>query len=152
MLTRRALFGFASSLLAIHKAGAANSTLKHVSKVFIEKMGNEFDNDLRVQISRQFKGRVNVVLDREVADAVLIGVNKDDQAGGAKGTLRYLGIDSVSSGTLTLLDKTGKIILWTDEAGDRAPWLSNGGMVPTARKTIAERLIRKMKRAFDTAI
>lgn len=146
---KRALFALAG-LLASASLGFATAPLKTVQKVFIEKMENEFDNDLRVQITRQFKGKVNVVLDRELADAILVGVNKGDKASGGKATLRYLGLDSVTAGTLTLIDKSGKIILWADEAGDRAPWFSTNGVVPTIRKTIAERLVRKMKRAFDT--
>lgn len=147
---KRALFAFAAALLVLAPSSSANASLKTVQKVFIEKMENEFDNDLRVQITRQFKGRVNVVVDRDLADAILIGVNKDDKASNTKATLRYLGIDSATAGSLTLFDKSGKVILWADEASDRAPWLSTSGMVPTIRKTIAERLVRKMRRAFDT--
>ncbi len=147
---KRAVLGLAT-LLSFALIGDANTSLRIVSKVFIEKMPNEFDNELRVQITRQFKGRVNVVLDREVADAVLVGANKEDKAGGGKATLRYLGLDTVNAGTLTLIDKSGKVILWSDEAGDRAPWFSSGGVTPNAQKTIAERLVRKMKRAFDTS-
>jgi hypothetical protein len=145
-----AIFALTATLLALAPSSPANASLKTVQKVFIEKMENEFDNDLRVQITRQFKGRVNVVVDRDLADAILIGVNKDDKASNTKATLRYLGIDSASAGQLTLFDKSGKVILWADEASDRAPWFSTSGMVPTIRKTIAERLVRKMRRAFET--
>ena len=117
---KRALFALAAALLALAPSGSANASLKTVQKVFIEKMEADFDNDLRVQITRQFKGRVNVVLDRDMADAILIGVNKDDKASNAKATLRYLGLDSATGGTLTLFDKSGKVVLWADEAGDRA--------------------------------
>jgi len=147
---KRALTGLAL-MLTLASVGAANSGLKTVSKVFIEKMENDFDNDLRIQITRQFRGRVNVVLDRAVADAVLIGVTKDDKVNGTKATLRYLGLDTVSAGTLTLIDKTGKVVLWMDEAGDRAPWISTGGIAPNSKKTVAERLVKKLKRAIDTA-
>ncbi len=148
----RFLATFAAAALLSIPAAAQGTTLKTVSKIFIEKMSNDFDNDLRVQITRQFRGRVNVVLDRDAADAILVGVSKEDKSTSTKATLRYLGLDTVSAGTLTLMDKTGKIILWTDEAGDRAPWLSSGGIAPNAQKTIAERLVRKMKKAIDTAI
>jgi hypothetical protein len=128
----------------------AQSPLKSVQKIFIEKLGNDFDQDLRVQVTRQFKGQVNVVLDRAIADAILVGTSNTKDASGGQATLRYLGLDNVQAGTLTLLDKTGKIILWSDEAGDRAPWLT-GGPTPSSRKVLAERLIRKLKRAIDTA-
>ncbi len=148
---KRALIGLAA-VLTFASVGSANSSLKTVSKVFIEKMQNDFDNDLRIQITRQFRGRVNVVLDRTAADAVLVAVSKEDKANGTRATLRYLGLDSVSAGTLTLIDKSGTMILWTDEAGDRAPWISSGGLAPNVKKTVAERLIKKLKRAFDTAL
>jgi hypothetical protein len=144
-----ALFALAALFLCV-PSGSASASLKTVQKVFIEKMDTGFDNDLRVQITRQFKGRVNVVLDRELADAILVGVSNDDKASNGKATLRYLGLDSATAGTLTLIDRSGKVVLWTDEAGDRAPWFSNSGMVPDIRKTLAERLIRKMRRAFDS--
>ena len=135
---KRAFFALAA-LLASASIGSATAPLRTVQKVFIEKMENDFDNDLRVQITRQFKGKVNVVLDREIADAILVGVNKDEKStSGGKATLRYLGLDSVTAGTLTLIDKSGKIILWSDEAGDRAPWFSSNGVIPTVRKTVAE--------------
>lgn len=148
----RVLITFAAAALMSIPAAAQGVTLKTISKIFIEKMSNDFDNDLRVQITRQFRGRVNVVLDRDAADAILVGVSKEDKSSNTRATLRYLGLDTVSAGTLTLIDKSGKIILWTDEAGDRAPWLSSGGIAPNAQKTIAERLIRKMKKAIDTAL
>ena len=91
------------------------------------------------------------MLDREIADAVLVAVSKEDKASTGKSMVRYLGLDQVSEGTLTLLDKSGKVILWSDEAGDRAPWISSSPIVPNVRKTIAERLVKKMKKAIDSA-
>ena len=98
---------------------ASASVLRSVKRVFIEKMDNDFDRDLRIQISRQFKGDVNVVLDRELADAVLVASTRSDKGGMGWGTLKQLGLDKNSNGTLTLVDKSGKTILWADEAGDQ---------------------------------
>lgn len=150
-MTRRSLFGFAVPLIAGLQPAFAASGLKTVTRLYIEKMENDFDEDLRIQITRQFQGRVNVVLDREVADAFLVGKSSEDKAGGTKGTLRYLGLNNVNEGTLTLIDKSGKVVLWSDEASDRAPWFSGGGMNAEVKKTLAERLVRKLKRAIDRA-
>ena len=118
-----------------------------VKRVFIEKMDNDFDQDLRIQISRQFKGSVNVVLDRDMADAVITAATKADKGGVGWGTLKYMGLDRNSAGTLTMVDKSGKTILWADEAGDRAPW-ATGGLTDSGRRTLATRLVHKMKAAM----
>lgn len=123
------------------------SVLRSVKRVFIEKMDNDFDQDLRVQITRQFKGNVNVVLDREMADAVLVAVTRSNKGGLGWGTLKYMGLDKNSNGTLTLVDKAGKTILWADEAGDRAPWMT-GAPTDSARRTLASRLVKKMRSAM----
>ena len=126
---------------------AEPSALRQVRRVFIEKMDNDFDRDLQIQITRQFKGGVNVVLDRELADAILVGVTKSDRGGIGRGTMKYMGLDSSAKSALTLLDKSGKTILWAEEAGDRAPWAS-GYVNDTGRSAMAQRLVRKLKSAM----
>ena len=126
---------------------AEASPLRAVRRVFIEKMDNDFDQDLRVQISRQFRGDLNVVLDRDMADAVLTAATKSDKGGIGWGTLKYMGLDRNSAGTLTLVDKSGKTILWADEAGDRAPW-ATGIITDSGRRTLATRLVHKLRSAM----
>jgi len=128
-------------------SSAEPSTIRAVKRLFIEKMDNDFDKDLRIQISRQFKGDVNVVLDREMADAVILAVTKEDKGGIGWGTLKFMGLDKNSNGMLTMVDKAGKTILWTEEVGDRAPWIT-GHMTDSARRTLASRLVHKMKQAM----
>lgn len=148
---KRAIALFVCSFgLAMLASAQGNPSLKSIKKIFIEKMENDFDQDLRVEITRQFKGDVVVVLDRAMADGVMLGVSREDRSGRGSSTLRALGIDNVAAGTLTLLDASGKVILWSDEAGDRAPWL-NSGVLPKSKKTIADRLIKKLKKAVQTA-
>lgn len=123
------------------------SMLRSVKRVFIEKMDNDFDQDLRIQITRQFKGDVNVVLDRELADAVIVAVTKTDKGGFGWATLKYMGLDHTANGTLTMVDKSGKLVLWTDQVGDRAPW-ATGQLTESGRHTLAARLVRKMRQAM----
>jgi hypothetical protein len=131
------------------RGGAAEpSQLRLVRRLFIEKMDNDFDQDLRVQITRQFKGDVNVVLDRDLADAVIVAVTKSDKGGFGWGTLKYMGLDRNSAGTLTMVDKSGKTILWAEEAGDRAPW-ATGIITDSGRRTLATRLVHKLKTAMQ---
>lgn len=130
------------------RTAATESALRSVKRVFIEKMDNDFDQDLRIQITRQFKGDMNVVLDREMADAVIVAVTKSNKDGVGWGTLKYMGLDRNSAGTLTMVDKSGKMILWADEAGDRAPW-ATGILSDSGRRTLATRLVHKMKLAMQ---
>ena len=107
-------------------AGQQQPSLKSVKNIFIEKMDNDLDQYLRAEISKQFKGSVNVVLDKNAADGILAGVSEETKGTGAKITGRYLGLHDVATGTISLLDKEGKVILWSNEAGDRS------GVVPLA--------------------
>jgi len=126
---------------------AEPSALRSVRRVFIEKMDNDFDKDLRIQISRQFRGDLNVVLDREMADAVILAVTTSDKGGIGWGTLKHMGLDTNSNGRLTMVDKSGKTILWAEEADDRAPW-TTGNMTDSTRRTLAARLVHKMRQAM----
>ena len=126
---------------------AEPSALRQVRRVFIEKMDNDFDRDLQIQITRQFKGDISIVLDRELADAILVGNTRADKGGIGRGTLKYMGLDNSANGALTLLDKSGKTILWAEEAGDRAPWAS-GFVNDSGRRAIAQRLVHKLKSAM----
>jgi hypothetical protein len=120
--------------------------LRSVQKVFIEKMDNNLDQYLRAEFSKQFKGKVVVVLDAKDADAILAGVGEEQKGTGAKITGRYLGLHDVATGTVSLLDKEGKVILWSDEAGDRS--LMFGAMRRGGQRKVAERLVGKLKKAM----
>ncbi len=120
--------------------------LRSVKKVFIEKMDNNLDQYLRAEFSKQIKGNVVVVLDAKDADAILAGVGEEQKGTGAKITGRYLGLHDVATGTVSLLDKEGKVVLWSDEAGDRNMWL--GPMARGGQRKVADRLVNKLKKAM----
>ena len=112
-------------------------------------MDNDLDQYLRAEFSKQFKGRILVVLDKNDADGILAGVSEEEKGTGAKVTGRYLGLHDVATGTISLLDKEGKVILWSDEAGDRSIWwgpLARGG-----QRKVASRLVSKLKIAMEKA-
>ena len=125
----------------------ANPQLRDVKRVFIEKMDNNLDQYLRAEFSKQFKGAVTVVLDKDSADAILTGISNEEKGTGAKITGRYLGLHDVASGTVSLLDKEGKVILWSDEAGDRS--LVFGVMKRGGERKVADRLVSKLKKAMN---
>ena len=126
---------------------ATTPSLKSIKKIYIEKMDNDLDKYLRAEISKQFKGSVVVVLDAKDADGILAGVDEEQKGTGAKITGRYLGLHDVATGTVSLLDKEGKVILWSDEAGDRS--LLFGAMKRGGQRKVADRLIGKLKKAME---
>ena len=133
--------GFMGTLLI-----AQTPDLKSVHKIFIEKMDNNLDQYLRAEFTKQFKGKVMVVLDRKDADAILAGVGEEQKGTGAKITGRYLGLHDVATGTVSLLDKEGKTILWSNESGDRNLWV--GPLARGGQRKVADRLVSKLKKAM----
>ena len=125
---------------------AQAADLRSVRKVFIEKMDNNLDQYLRAEFTKQFKGQVTVVLDAQSADAILAGVGEEQKGTGAKITGRYLGLHDVATGTVSLLDKEGKTVLWSGEAGDRNMWV--GPMARGGQRKVADRLVGKLKKAM----
>ena len=110
-------------------------------------MDNDLDKYLRAEIVKQFKGSITVVLDAKDADGILAGVNEEQKGTGAKITGRYLGLHDVATGTISLLDKEGKVILWSDEAGDRSLLL--GPLKRGGPRKVADRLVAKLKKAME---
>jgi hypothetical protein len=120
--------------------------LKSIHKIFIDKMPNDLDQYLRAEFSKQLRGKVTVVLDAKDADAILTGVSEEEKGTGAKITGRYLGLHDIATGTVSLLDKERKTLLWSDEAGDRSLFL--GVMKRGGERKVAERLVGKLKKVM----
>ncbi len=120
--------------------------LHAIHKVFVDKMPNDLDQYLRAEFTKQLKGKVVVVLDETDADAILTGVSEEEKGTGAKITGRYLGLHDVATGSVTLVNKERKAILWADEAGDRS--LMFGVMKRGGQRKVADRLIGKLKKAM----
>jgi hypothetical protein len=124
-------------------------SLRDVKRIYIEKMSNDLDQYLRAEIVKQFKGSVTVVLDVKDADGILTGVNDENKGTGAKITGRYLGLHDNATGSLSLVDREGKTLLWSDEAGDRS--LLFGALRRGGQRKVADRLIGKLKKAIEQA-
>ncbi len=122
--------------------------LHDIKKIYIEKMPNDLDQYLRAEIAKQFKGKVIVVLDKNEADGILTGIDEEKTGTGAQITGRYLGLHDNATGTISMLDKEGKTILWTDEAGDRS--LLFGVMKRGGQRKVADRLVAKLKKAMES--
>jgi hypothetical protein len=126
--------------------GRPTVTLGMVRKIYIEKMSNNLDQYLRAEFTKQLRGRVEVVLEPKDADGILTGISDEEKGTGAKITGRYLGLHDVATGTISLLDRDRKTILWSDEAGDRS--LMFGMMKRGGERKVADRLVGKLKKAL----
>lgn len=124
-------------------------SLRSIKKVYIEKMPNDLDQYLRAEIGKQMGGRLTVVLDKNDADGILTGIDEEKKGTGAEITGRYLGLHDNATGTISLLDRAEKNILWTDEAGDRS--LLFGAMKRGGQRKVADRLVAKLKKAIESA-
>ena len=120
--------------------------LRSVHKVYIDKLPNDLDQYLRAEFSKQMSGEVTVVLDEKDADGIITGVSEEEKGTGAKITGRYLGLHDIATASLSMVDKERKVILWSDEAGDRS--LVLGVMKRGGERKVAQRLVKKLKKAM----
>jgi hypothetical protein len=125
------------------------TTLSAVKAIYIEKMANDLDQYLRAEFMKQMKGRVTIVLDKDAADAILTGVSEEEKGTGAKITGRYLGLHDTATGTVSLTSKDGKVLIWSDEAGDRS--IMFGAFKRGGERKVADRLVSKLKEAMGKA-
>ena len=123
--------------------------LKDIKKIFVDKMDNDLDQYIRAEITKQFKGSVVVVIMAEDADAILAGVSESQNGTKAVITGRWLGLHDTASGSISLLDKEGKVILWSGEAGDRS--LLFGIMKRGGPRKVADRLVSDLRKAINDA-
>jgi len=136
-------------LLVVSAAAASaqpDEALRSIHKIVIDKMDNNLDQYIRAEFTKQLHGKVTVVLDAADSDAILTGVSEQEKGTGAKITGRYLGLHDVATGTVSLLDKTGKTLLWSEEAGDRS--LVFGALKRGGERKVADRLVSKLKKAM----
>ncbi len=140
-----ALLLVAFSALA-QTAGPEATGLKSIRKIYVDKMTNDLDQYIRAEITKKFKGKVVVVLAPEDADAILTGVGEKKDGVGAAITGRYLGLHDNATGAVSLVDKSGKVVLWSSEAGDRSIFW--GAMKRGGQRKVADRLVNNLKKAM----
>jgi hypothetical protein len=134
------------STLTLCAQPAPHPTLRSVHKIFIDPMAHDLDKYIRQEILKQMKERVVIVVNKDDADGILTGVDEEQ---GNRLTGRYLGLHDVAKGTLSLLDREGKILLWSDDAGDQSLMftsLKKGG-----QRKVAQRLVSKFLKAMKKA-
>jgi hypothetical protein len=113
--------------------GLGNVNLGNVKKIYVEKMENNLDQYITSEISKQFHGSLQVVLEPSKADAIMKGVN--------------IGAQNTTKATVQLVDPAGKSVLWSGTGGDRDMMfldLKHGG-----EQKIAAHLVKDLKRAMQ---
>lgn len=122
-------------------------TLRSVRRIYVDKMDNDLDQYIRAEIEKQFKGSIQVVLKPELADAMMAGVSEHQSGARAAVTGRWLGLHDTATGSVSLLDKTGTVVLWSGEAGDRS--ILWGAMKRGGPRKVANRLVNNLKKAIQ---
>jgi hypothetical protein len=95
-----------------------------------------------------------VTFGREVSCEVKCDPDRDDLvsrqhlkiAPDAAITGRYLGLHDNASAAVSIVDKTGRVVLWSNEAGDRS--LFWGVVKRGGQRKVADRLVHKLKDAL----
>jgi hypothetical protein len=140
------LFAFLTGTAAPATA-QSQQRLSDVRRIFVEPMGNNFDQYLVAALTKELEGKITVVTTAADADATL----KGGSIGEAKGTpdvvaRRVLRMD-VTSGAISLVSKDGKVVLWAGEAGDKSIFLV--GARRTGQRKVAERLAKDLRKAME---
>jgi hypothetical protein len=142
-----AALSFAQETAPAPAPAAAAPTLQSIRKLYIDKMTNDLDQYIRTEILKQMNGRLAVVLNKEDADAIMTGVGEYRSGTGAAITGRYLGLHDNASASVSIVDKDGKMVIWSSEAGDRS--LLFGVMKRGGPRKVADRLVSKLKKSME---
>ena len=130
------------------KAEVPLSSITQVRKLYVEKMKSNLDQYLRAELTKQLPGRFLLVVNKEEADALLVGTGEQKDGASAAITGRYLGLHDTASGAVSMVDKAGTV-LWASEAGDRTLLL--GPFKRGGAREVASRLIQDLKKTLDVA-
>ena len=142
-----ALFAHMFGIPASAAAQEGTASLHSVKRIYVDKMDNDLDQYIRAEIQKQFKGSIQVVLKPELADAVMAGVSEHQSGTRAAVTGRWMGLHDTATGSVSLLDKTGNVVLWSGEAGDRS--IMWGSMKRGGPRKVADRLVNNLKKAIE---
>jgi hypothetical protein len=112
----------------------ARTSLQGIRKIYVEQIGRDLDRYLVAEITRQFKGKVIVVLQAEGADAILTGGARD-----------YWGRMFWPT-TVSLIDTNRRVVLWSWEVAERGQWWDMW-----RPDKVAERLVRNLRTALEAA-
>lgn len=109
-------------------------------------MPDGLDRYIRKEITTQFKNKLAVVLRPEDADAIMAAVGRQKIGSGQSTTDRRVGLIDMSSGSVSVLDKKGKLVLWSSELHNQGVWwgaTTRGGL-----QKVANHLVHNLKTAM----
>ena len=121
-------------------------SVAEVHKLYIDKMKNNLDQYLRAELTKQLPDRFVLVLNKEDADGLLLGVGEQQTDAKTVITGHYLGLNDTATGAVSLVDKAGTV-LWASEAGDRT--LLFGPLKRGGAREVAKRLVQDLKKALQ---
>jgi hypothetical protein len=125
----------------------AGSPLRSIQNIYVDKMPDGLDRYIRAEITKQFNGKLHVVPRPEDADAIMVSVEEHKTEAAPNSTDRRLELHDMSTGSISLLEKTGKVVLWASEVHDRGIWWAatkHGGP-----QKVAERVIQSLRKAME---
>ena len=121
-------------LLATAAFGQTEITnVADIQKIYIEPMPNNLNQYLTSEISKQFHGKLTVVLQKADADAIMKGAGQGSQ--------------DTTIGTVQIVDLAGKTILWSGTAKDGDKVLLN--LNHRGEDKVAANLIGQLKKAMQ---
>lgn len=124
-------------------------SLRHVKTVYVEKMANDLDTYIKAEIADQMAELLAVVRRRDEADAILSGKAEETASTGSRMTGGYMGMKDQARGAVVLRDRSGRVDLWSGEAGDKTPIL--GALKRGGSRKVAERLVSSLRKAMKAA-
>jgi hypothetical protein len=137
----------AASTTPAQPSTPAINSLKQVRKLYVDKMGGNLDEYLRVEIGKQLSWRFQIVLNKDIADALIIGTGEQTKDVGSVLTGGYLGLHDTATGAVSMVNKQG-IVLWSSSAGDRTLLL--GPLTRGGTPEVASRLVQNLKKAVQS--
>jgi hypothetical protein len=137
----------AAPVAHVPESKPAVTSLKNVHALFIDKMNDNLDGFLRVEIAKQLTGRFQIVMDKEKADALLVGTGQQSKDVGSVLTGGYLGLHDTATGAVSIVNQAG-IVLWSAEAGDRT--FLFGPLTRGGTSEVASRLVQNLKKSLQT--
>ena len=123
----------------------ALTSLKQVKKLYIDKMGGNLGEYLRVEIAKQLPGRFQIVLNKDDADGLLVGTGEQTKDVGSVLTGGYLGLHDRATGAVSIVNRSGTV-LWSSSAGDRT--LLFGPLTRGGTPEVASRLVQNLKKSL----
>jgi hypothetical protein len=110
------------------------------AKIFIVKMEGGLDGFLTAEFMKK-KVPVTVVLDEESADFIMTGSGSERKGSWHEGWLSAE--KDKASGSVMIISKAEKKLIWAEEAGDRSLWL--GSFARSGPRKVASRIADRLK-------